>query len=53
MHGAVPHIWDMVLPLDVEDGSQMAKLESCQSLDVSAIKSGALHGVEQARENCS
>ena len=31
----------------------MARLESCQSLDVSAIKSGALDGIEQARENCS
>ena len=31
----------------------MEKLESCQSLDVSAVKSGALDGVEQARENYS
>ena len=31
----------------------MARLESCQSLDVSVIKSGSLDGVEQVRENCS
>ena len=30
----------------------MAELESCQSLDVPAIKSGALDGIEQARDDC-
>ena len=31
----------------------MAKLESCQTRDVSAIKSGAHDGVEQARDDCN
>ena len=31
----------------------MAKLESCESHDVSAVKSGALDGIEQARDDCN
>ena len=31
----------------------MAKLESCQSHDVPAVKSGALDGIEQARDDCN
>ena len=31
----------------------MAQLESCQSLNVPAVKSGTLDGVEQARDDCN
>ena len=31
----------------------MAKLKSCQRLDVPAVKSGALDGIEQARDDCN
>ena len=31
----------------------MAKLESCQSDDVPVVKSGALDGIEQARDDCN
>ena len=31
----------------------MAKLESCQSHDVSVVKSGALDGIEQERDDCN
>ena len=30
----------------------MAKLESCESLRVSAVEGGALHGVQQSRNDC-
>ena len=31
----------------------MAQLESCQSLDVPAVKRGALDGIEQTRDECN
>ena len=31
----------------------MAKLETCQSHNVPAVNSGALDGIEQARDGCN
>ena len=31
----------------------MAKLETCQSHNVPAVKSGALDGIEQTRDDCN
>ena len=41
------------MPLDVEDGALVEKLESFQSHDAAGVKSGALDGIEQARDDCN
>ena len=45
------HIWNTVLPLDVENCSKVTELDSGQGLDVLAVKSCTFGGIEQARQN--
>ena len=50
-YGSVPQRLEYDLALPVEYGMQLAKLESCQSHDVSTAKSGAFDEIEQARDD--